>query len=192
MEKKQVNNLMFKDFEKWCKKLGACIHITYVDIICLQHYLNFATKGTHVRRKYISIFNYFYRMFFDRLYINIYKLFDKRSDVISLRNFFLRCNKIEKWRQIETNVVFKKIKSKRNKKLAHDDLFLALNEKEELVFFKENQQNLSQIINFIDLIKIEFEQVLSDMGQPIYHYALGEEKKTEEFKDLLDLVFTNF
>ncbi len=179
------------DTEKWSEKLGGRLHLTYVDVVCLQHHLRFAATGSHSDKKFIGIFNYFYRLFFDRLYINIYKLIDKRSDVMSLPKFFTICGKEENWTSIESNEIFQKVKSKRHKKLAHEDLILALDEEKDLMHHKENQLHLSEIVSFLELIQVQFENVLSEIGLPIIHYDLGVEKKTDEFRDLLEYVFND-
>lgn len=188
MSKKRLTHV---ETEKWSEKLGECLHLTYVDVICLQHHLKFATTESYKDKKFIGIFNYFYRLFFDRLYINIFKLLDKRSDVMSLPNFFSLYGMKGNWNSIENNEIFKKIKSKRHKKLAHENLTLALSEEKDLMHHKENQLHLSEIESLLNLIKIQFENVLSEIGFPIVHYALGEEKKTDEFRDLLEYVFKN-
>ncbi len=189
IEDMSEKKLTHAETEKWSEKLGERLHLTYVDVICLQHHLKFAAIESYKDKKFIGIFNYFYRLFFDRLYINIFKLIDKRSDVMSLSNFFSHCGMKENWKSIEDNEIFKKIKSKRHKKLAHEDLTLALNEEKDLMHHKENQLHLSEIESLLSLIKIQFENVLSEIGFPVVHYALGEEKKTDEFRDLLEYIF---
>ena len=77
--------------EKQGEKIGEMFFFINRDIVCLQHYYNFfkGKENDYKGVKYLSIFNYFIRIFWDRLYLNISKLLDKRKNVLSLKIFFL-------------------------------------------------------------------------------------------------------
>ena len=109
MSKKKSAKILREEIEKWSEKLGENLHLIYIDILCLQHYMNFwKNKSSPLDGKYVSIFNCFYRLFFDHMYVNIYKFFDTRKDTMSLKIFFTKLKETSRMEKIMKNNVFKK------------------------------------------------------------------------------------
>jgi len=130
-------------------------------------------------------------MFWDRLFINIYQILDKNTDVLSLKNFFKNCKKIDKWKEIEQENVFKKIKFIRHKCLAHKNFSLALHLEDNLEHYNKNKLHLIEILDFMKLLQKNFEAVFDKVCSiPTRHYALGKTEEEKEFRELLDLVFS--
>lgn len=183
-----------ESLEKQGEKIGECLHWIYRDILCLQHYYSFfkGKENYYKGTKYLSIFNCFVRMFWDRIYENIYHLLDKQRDVLSLKNFFKKCKEINIWKKIEKNDVFKKIVSKRHLILAHKNRDLALHLGDSIEHYNKNKLYLSDILDFMEMLQKEFEAVFEKvLGLSICHYALGNSKEEREFRDLLVLVFSD-
>ena len=109
-----------------------------------------------------------------------------------LKNFFKKCGEIAKWNEIEKNCVFKKIELKRHLFLAHQNFVLALHSEDRLEHYHKNKLYLSEILNFIKELQTKFEVVLGKiLGISIVHYALGKSKEEKEFRELLNLVFSD-
>lgn len=107
--------------ELWSEKLGERLHLLFVDVLCLKHFVGFAKENPCDGKKFVSIFNYFYRVLFDRLYINIYNFLDNSKNVMSLKVFLKKVGKVDRWNQIQKHTVFIKIKEKRNNIIAHSN-----------------------------------------------------------------------
>ncbi len=174
-----------EDLEKWSEKIGAYLHLIYADVLCIEYHLSFFKERSLPEKKYVSIFNHFHRLFWDSLYLKIYKLLDQRREVLSLPNFFIKCGQKEILEELKKNVVVKKIRAKRSSKIAHSSLKLALNHSADSLFYEQNKLNLSDIHSLLKTVQSKFEQVLSEKGFPILHYALGKCNESSEFKKLL-------
>ncbi|NGX54020.1 MAG: hypothetical protein K1000chlam4_00741 [Chlamydiae bacterium] len=136
-------------------------------------------------KEYASIFDYLYRLLWDGLYINIYKLLDGRKDVLSLPNFLIKFGQKAIWTTLKKNDIVIKIISTRCNKKAHSNLELGLNQNLDLTHYEQNKLNLSDIRSLLEIVQSKFEQVLSEKGFPVCHYALGKGKESTEYKKLL-------
>lgn len=180
--------------EKQGEKIGECLHLIYRDIRCLEHYYSFfkGKESAYKGVKYLFIFNYFVRIFWDRIYVNIYQILDANKDVLSLKNFFIKCGQKVKWKEIEKNDVFKKIKSNRHNLLAHKNFVLTLHPDDRMEHYNKNKLYLLEILDFMNMLQKQFEAVFDKVVDiPVRHFALGKSKEEQEFRDLLVLVFSN-
>ena len=63
---------------------------------------------------------------------------------------------------------------------------------DRLEHYHKNNLSLSEILDFIKVLQTEFEAVLGKiLGLSICHYALGNSEKEKEFRELLNLVFSD-
>jgi len=125
----------------------------------------------------------------ERVYLEVYKILDTRKDVLSLKNFYKKMGSDKTWKDVEGHSIFSRIRAKRHDQLAHDNRDLALDQSKAAVYYEENKLKLSELKEFLEFLKGEFEQAKASRGNPVFHYALGEEREVKELKDLLVIAF---
>ena len=181
------NNL---DEQEWIEALGGRLHFVYRDVNCLNCIVEFSKERPFNGREFSCLVNYLYRVIYDRVYVEIYKILDTRKDVLSLKKFCLKigCKKI--WREIEGHGTFSKIRTKRHDRVAHDNRELALNQGKALTHHEDTKLHLSEVMEFLEFLKQKFEEAIATQGAPIFYYALGKEKEVKELKDLLLIAFS--
>lgn len=175
---------------KWIEVLGGRLHLIYRDVKCLDCIVEFSKKRHLEGEKFFALLNYLYRIIYDRVYLEVYKVLDLRKDVLSLKNFYKKTGDKKSWIEVEDHCVFSRIKAKRDDQLAHDNRELALDHSKATTHYEDNKLQLSELMEFLEFVKRGFEQSIASKGNPIFLYALGEEREVKELKDLLLIAFS--
>jgi DNA-binding phage protein len=175
-----------EDIEKYGYILGRELHLTYLDVACLEHLLDFIEENNEeILKKHIHIIDYFMRIFFDRLYIKIFRLLDQGADVVSFYFLFQRSGQKHLWTEISTNKSFKKVKKWRNKMLAHFDKGYALNDELALQSYNDNKLDLHEINSFLSVVKHSLESLFDATGRSTWLFGLGDTAESREFREML-------